>query len=250
MDNNKNIVYVMQYVDVEGNIGIPYKKIGITSDANLKNRVRDIGDGTKSPIKAEYVCAWSHNEAQRIENTLHTVLGSIEKHKRYREWFLDIDDEVVDIIKPIMELVDAKEVNEEVNEEDHDKTMISIRVKRNKRLLKEIKDLLHPSLQNLKGSIEPKDGPTIFGKQFTFPVHYRKSGSHSLYFYIGQNNLFEPLEDFLCEKDIMCTKSGGDYRVVLRQSVQQIADIINYTEAKFEAYLEEAQKSETTPTKQ
>ncbi len=246
MDNKQNIVYVMQYVDAEDNIDIPYKKIGITSDTNLKNRVRDIGDGTKSPIKAQYVCTWSHNEAQKIEITLHAVLASIEKHKKYGEWFLDKDDEVVDIIKPIMELVGAKKVNEE----DHDKTMISILNKRNEKLLKEIKDLLHHSLQNLKVAIKPQDGPTIFGEQFTFSVHYRKSGSHSLYFYIGQNNLFEPLEDFLCEKDIMCTKSGGDYRVVLRQSVQQIADIINYTEAKFEAYLEEAQKSETTPTKQ
>ncbi len=242
----QNIVYVMQYVDAEGNIGIPYKKIGITSDANLKNRVRDIGDGTKSPIKAEYVCAWSHNEAQRIENTLHAVLDSIEKHKKYREWFLDKDDEVVDTIKPIMELVYAKEVNVE----NHDKTMISRRDKRNKILLKEIKDLLHPSLQNLKGKIKPKEGPTIFGKQFTFSVNYRSSGFHALYFYIGKNNLFEPLKDFLYKKDIMCTKSGEEYAVVLRQPVQKIADIINYTEAEFKAYLEKAPKSETTPTKQ
>ena len=84
----------------------PYKKVGITGagNATLSSRLQQISN-TKSPIKAQYIAAWEHDDARAVENALHILM---EDSRVEGEWFLDKEDTLVERMQPIMELIGAK----------------------------------------------------------------------------------------------------------------------------------------------
>ncbi len=253
----QNIVYVMRHIDIGGNVNITYKKIGITGsgNANLNNRVQEIS-GTKSPIKALCIFAWSHNEAQKIEKALHDLLEDNRVEPKC-EWFKDENDTLVDRLKPIMELIGAEVVEEFKNLEVDKYTQKAVKKQDDKASLnKQVLDEImadHLLNKELKTSLRG-DGPTIRGddSELTFYVYPISCGAINLR--IGRSRkVFEPLKTFLYNKDkkFVCEPTGNKEEAIIYDvSVQEIATIINDTEAEFKAYLKKAPKSDTTPTKQ
>ena len=108
MDKQHSIVYVMRHIDIGGHVDVPYKKIGITGagNATLSSRLQQISN-TKSPIKAQCIAAWKHDDARSVENAIHLIL---DDNRVEGEWFYDKDDTLVERMQPIMELVGATEV--------------------------------------------------------------------------------------------------------------------------------------------
>ncbi len=239
--NNKQhtIVYVMRHVDATGNIKIPYKKIGITGSGNatLSGRLKQLRpNDAKSPIQIQCVIAWKHNEASEIEEDLHLMLKG---QNALGEWFIDECGSLVEGLKGLMKKMGAEEIALEDSNDEYTKSVMKKEHDLNQKLLNEIIALLSKKLE--RTSIR-QDGPTIKGddSELTFYVNPTIRGSHNLY--IGRSDqVFEQLKSFLDKKRFNCKQSGSEAKVS-DISVQEIADIINYAEAEFKAYLEEDSK--------
>ncbi|MCA0902224.1 GIY-YIG nuclease family protein [Microbulbifer agarilyticus] len=227
------VIYVMRHIDIGGHIDIPYKKVGITGagNATLSSRLQQISN-TKSPIKAQYVAAWEHQDARAVETALHMLL---EDSRIEGEWFLDKDDTLVERMQPIMELIGANELVIEESDDEYTRSILKReseeREKTDHILLAEIANLLDMPLR----SSSRIAGPTFFsdGKQLTYYVNARKSGKHHLS--IGRSKaVFGEIRDFLESRgyDVEQGKKGGAR--VLGISKNMIAEVINSIEAEFE----------------
>jgi hypothetical protein len=230
----QSIIYVMRHIDIGGHIEIPYKKVGITGagNATLDSRLQQISN-TKSPIKAQCVAAWEHEDAKSIENALHMLM---EDSRVEGEWFLDKEDTLVERMQPIMDLIGAKKIVIEESTDAYTKSILKTeseeKAKSDHILLGEISELLESPLR----SSSRKAGPTFFSdkKRLTYYVSARKSGMHHLS--IGRSKeVFTEIKQLLESKgyDVEQRKNGG--AKVMRITSEAIAEIINSIEQGFSA---------------
>jgi len=233
MNNRQSIIYVMRHIDIGGYIDIPYKKVGITGagNATLTSRLQQISN-TKSPIKAQCVAAWEHDNAQEIENALHSLL---EDSRIEGEWFIDKDDSLVDRMQPIMNLLGATELHVEESEDSYTKNVIRKENENKNKLhqtfIGEISNLLNNPLRT---SVR-KSGPTLYSeeKQLTYYIGYRKSGNHNLS--IGRSkDVYDDLKEYLESQGYDCEKSSKEHARIMGISAEVIAEIINTIEEGFE----------------
>lgn len=233
MEVKHTIIYVMRHIDIGGHIDIPYKKVGITGwgNATLDSRLQQISN-TKSPIKAQCVAAWTHENARAIESALHLLM---EDNRVEGEWFLDKEDTLVERMSPIMELIGATVVPIQESQDAYTQSILKTEEEAKKKidhiLLGKIADLLHYPLR----SSSRKGGPTFFSdkKQLTYYVGARKSGRHNLG--IGRSrDVFIELNQFLSSHgyDVEQGKKGGAR--ILGITCEIIAEIINLIESQFE----------------
>jgi hypothetical protein len=233
MEDRHTVLYVMRHIDIGGHIDIPYKKVGITGwgNATLDSRLQQISN-TKSPIKAQCIAAWSHENARAVENALHLLM---EDSRVEGEWFLDKEDTLVERMSPIMELIGATVISIQESQDAYTQSILKIeretKQKSDHILLGEIADLLAHPLR----SSSRKGGPTFFSdkKQLTYYVAARKSGRHNLG--IGRSrDVFIELSQFLEGHgyDVEQGKKGGAR--ILGITCEVIAEIINLIESQFE----------------
>jgi len=222
----------MRHIDIGGNIDIPYKKVGITGggNASLTSRLQQISN-TKSPIKAQYVAAWKHDNAQALEKALHSLLENIRVEG---EWFLDKEDNLVERMQPIMELLGATGIKIKQTDDDYTKTIIQKELKEKEKadhiLLGEISDLLKTPLR----STSRKNGPTFYSdeKELTYYVGARKSGNHNLS--IGRSKgIYNELSTFIAELGYDVEQAPKGNTRLMGINSQSIANIINKIEASF-----------------
>ena len=233
MKNQHTIIYVMRHIDIGRHIEIPYKKVGITGagNATLTSRLQQISN-TKSPIKAQCLVAWMHDDARAVENALHLLL---DDSRVEGEWFLDKDDTLVERMQPIMELLGATEIEIEGAKDSYTQNILKkeseSKTAEIQSLLGEISSQLNSSLRN---SIR-KTGPTFFSDKtkLTYYINYRKSGKSNLGF--GRSKeVYQELSAFL-EKhgyDVEQHPKKGHARM-LGVSNDMIVEIINAVEAEF-----------------
>ena len=228
------IIYVMRHIDSGGHIEIPYKKIGITGagNATLTSRLQQISN-TKSPIKAQCIAAWEHDDAMALEKAMHSLL---EDSRVEGEWFLDKDDTLVERMQPIMNLLNAKEIEIESAEDSYTKNILrkesESKSASNQTLLGIISELLN---EPLRTSIRTS-GPTFFSDKtnLTYYVGHRKSGNHNLE--IGRSNkVYQKLKAFLEAKDFEADQHPRGHAVIMGLTSQMLADLINTVESEFEA---------------
>lgn len=232
MNNQHTIVYVMRHIDIGGNIDIPYKKVGITGagNATLTSRLQQISN-TKSPIKAQCIAAWEHDDAKAVENALHMLL---EDSRIEGEWFLDKDDTLVERMQPIMELLGSKEITIEGGEDIYTKSVLKKESESksllSQTLLGEVSSLLK---EPLRTSIR-KYGPTFFSDKtnLTYYINHRKSGNHQ--FVVGRSKgNYDELKSFLEEFDYEVEQSKKGHVRLLNLPSTIIAEIINKIEEDF-----------------
>tara|TARA_R110002110_G_scaffold415748_1_gene654855 strand:- start:96716 stop:97423 length:708 start_codon:yes stop_codon:yes gene_type:complete len=227
------IIYVMRHIDSGGHIEIPYKKVGITGagNATLNSRLQQISS-TKSPIKAQCIAAWEHEDARAVENALHMLM---EDSRIEGEWFLDKEDTLVERMQPVMALIGAKEVAIEQSNDAYTLSVIKKEAEAQKHtdhiLLGEISELLVKTLR----SSSRLAGPTFFSddKELTYYVNARKSGRHHLS--IGRSRgVYEDIKEFLESHgfDVEQGRLGGAR--VMAISTETVANIINLIEREFE----------------
>ena len=228
------IIYVMRHIDIGGYIEIPYKKIGITGSGNatLTSRLQQISN-TKSPIKAQCIAAWEHDDAMALENAIHLLL---EDCRVEGEWFFDKDDTLVERMQPIIELLKAKEIQIEGAEDSYTKNVLrkenESKSASNQTLLGLISEMLN---EPLRTSIR-KGGPTFFSDKtnLTYYIAYRKSGNHNVA--IGRSNkVYEELKSFLETKDFEVEQHPRGHAVIAGLTPHMIAELINTTETDFES---------------
>lgn len=229
----QTIIYVMRHIDIGEHIEIPYKKVGITGAGNstLDSRLQQISN-TKSPIKAQCIAAWEHNDAKQIESAIHLLL---DDSRVEGEWFLDKDDTLVERMQPIMQLLGAIEIPIIESSDTYTKNIIkkenATKAKINQTLLGEISELLNSPLRNSMR----KGGPTFFSdeKDLTYYTGARKSGNHNLT--IGRcKPFFDEIVEFLEDQGYDFEPSTkGDPRI-MGVSSETIAEIINLLESSFE----------------
>ena len=228
--SNHTIIYIMRHIDIGGHIEIPYKKVGITGSGNatLTSRLEQISN-TKSPIQAQCIAAWEHNDARAVETAIHRLL---EDSREVGEWFFDENDTLVERMQPIMELLGAKELEipdtddaytkNVLQKEDESKTSLHLS------LLGEISSKLK---EPLRTSIRT-GGPTLFSANLTYYVNARKSGEHKLH--IGRSKgIFDELSAFLVEKGFEVEQDTGGEVIIFGMKPDAIAELINLTEAEF-----------------
>ena len=234
MNNQHAIVYVMRHIDIGGYIDIPYKKVGITGQGNatLTSRLQQISN-TKSPIKAQCIAAWHHTDARAVENALHLLL---DDNRIEGEWFYDKDDTLVERMQPMMELLGAKEIAIKGAEDSYTRNILKkeddSKSASNKALLGEISELLK---EPLRASIR-KGGPTFFSNKtnLTYYIDYRKSGNHNVA--IGRSKeIYEQLSAFLEDQGCDVEQHARGHAMVLGQSPEMLAELINTTESNFSA---------------
>jgi hypothetical protein len=229
----QTIIYVMRHIDIGGHIEIPYKKVGITGagNATLNSRLQQISN-TKSPIKAQCIAAWEHEDARAVENALHMLM---EDSRIEGEWFLDKEDTLVERMHPIMELIGAKKIAIEQSNDAYTQSIIKKEVEAKQQsdhiLVGEISDLLDKPLR----SSSRLAGPTFFSdeKQLTYYVNARKSGRHHLS--IGRSrDVYEDIKEFLESHgfDVEQGKKGG--AKVIAISTETVASVINLIEREFD----------------
>jgi hypothetical protein len=223
----------MRHIDIGGHIDIPYKKVGITGagSATLDSRLQQISN-TKSPIKAQCMAAWSHEDAQAVENALHLLM---DDSRVEGEWFLDKDDTLVERMQPIMELIGAKEIAIKQSNDAYTQNILKkesiAKTKSDHILLGEIADLLKHPLR----STSRLSGPTFYSekKELTYYVAARKSGNH--YLGIGRSkNIHDELSKFLNDKNYDTVQGKKGNVRVLSITSEVIAEIINIIESDFE----------------
>jgi len=232
MKSKQTIVYIMRPFDIGGQIDIPYKKVGITGagNATLDSRLQQISN-TKSPIKAQCIAAWEHENARDVENAIHLLL---EDTRVEGEWFLDKDDSLVERMHPIMDLIGAKEVEITPTDDLYSKEILekegASRKKADHELLGEIAGMLkHPMRSSSRVS-----GPTFFSdkKKLTFYANARKSGEHSLH--IGRSKqIYSKLKSFLEENGIDCSQGKRGSLKIFGITSKRIAQVINLIESEF-----------------
>jgi len=233
MNNQHTVVYVMRHIDIGGNIEIPYKKVGITGagNATLSSRLQQISN-TKSPIQAQCIAAWEHDDAKAVESALHLLL---EDSRVEGEWFLDKEDTLVERMQPIMELLGSKEIVIEGGEDSYTKNILKKETDSkslsDKILLSEITQLLN---KPLRSSIR-KQGPTLFSDitNLTYYINSRKSGNHKLA--IGRSKgSFNELKLFLEKNGYEDVEQGSKGNVMLLNLPTEIlAEVINVIESDF-----------------
>ena len=222
----------MRHIDIGGNVEIPYKKIGITGagDATLNSRLQQISN-TKSPIKAQCVAAWEYEDARTAENAIHSLLDDMRVEG---EWFLDKDDTLVERLQPLMDLINANEIEIQDSDDSYTKEVMQkesiSREKLHQELIGEISEQLNSPL---KVTIR-KSGPTFYSseKELTYYVRHRKSGEHN--FTIGRSRgVAEELLPFLenNEFDAEIGPKGGVR--VMHLTPNRIAQAINIIETNF-----------------
>ncbi len=232
MKNQHSIIYVMRHIDIGGHIEIPYKKVGITGSGNatLSSRLQQISN-TKSPIKAQCIAAWEHDDARAVENAMHLLL---EDNRVEGEWFFDKDDTLVDRMYPMMQLLGAKEIEIEGASDAYTQNILQKESESksvsNQTLLGEIAELLE---QPLRTSIR-KGGPTFFSDKtnLTYYIGYRKSGNHIVT--IGRSKeVFDEISEFLESKgfDVELHRRGLAYVMGLQYKI--LAELINSIESEF-----------------
>ena len=230
--SNHTIIYIMRHIDIGGHIEIPYKKVGITGSGNatLTSRLEQISN-TKSPVKAQCIAAWEHDDARAVENALHLLL---EDSRVEGEWFLDKNDTLVERMQPIMELIGARALEIPGAEDSYTKS-----------ILRKEDELKKNSNHSLSGEIsgqlqEPLrtririGGPTLFSDKtnLTYYVNARKSGEHKLH--IGRSKgIFDELSAFLVEKGFAVEQDASGDVHIFGMSPDDIAELINLTEAEF-----------------
>lgn len=232
MNDQHTIIYVMRHIDIGGHIEIPYKKVGITGygHATLTSRLQQISN-TKSPIQAQCIAAWQHDDAKAVENAMHLLL---DDNRIEGEWFFDKEDTLVERMQPMMELLGATEIKIEGAEDAYTKNVLKkeseSKSASNKTLLGEISELLN---EPLRTSIR-KGGPTFFSDKtnLTYYIGYRKSGNHNVS--IGRSKgIYEQLSVFLEGQGYDVEQHARGHAIVLGQSVEMLAELINNTESKF-----------------
>jgi hypothetical protein len=232
MSNDHSIIYVMRHIDIGGNIDIPYKKVGITGagNATLTSRLQQISN-TKSPIKAQYVAAWKHDNAQALEKALHSLL---ENTRIEGEWFLDKEGNLVERMQPIMDLLGATVINIKQTDDDYTKSVIQKELEAKEKsdhiLLGEISEYLKFPLR----STSRKGGPTFYSdkKELTYYVGARKSGNHNLS--IGRSKgIYNELSTFIAEQGYDVEQAPKGNTRVMGINSTSIANIINSIEGSF-----------------
>lgn len=227
-----SIIYVMRHIDIGGYVDIPYKKVGITGagKATLTSRLQQISN-TKSPIKAQCVAAWEHQDAKAIESALHSLM---EDSRVEGEWFLDKEDTLVERMRPIMELIGATELAIEESDDVYTKTILQkeedAQQKTSHILLGEISKLL----KNPISSSSRKRGATFFSKDkgLTYYINARKSGRHQLL--LGKSaDVFDDIKQFIesCGYDVDQGTKGGAR--VMGVTSEEVAEIINAIERDY-----------------
>lgn len=228
----QNIIYVMRHIDIGGNIDIPYKKVGITGrgNATLSSRLQQISN-TKSPIKAQCIVAWEHGDAKAVESALHMLL---DDSRVEGEWFVDKDDTLVERMKPIMELLGAKEAPIEQSDDAYTQSIIRKEVEAKKKsdhmLVGEVLDLLDNPLR----STSRIAGPTFFSetKQLTYYLNVRKSGRHILS--IGRSkSIYEEIKGFLEDNGFEVEQARRGHAKIIGIGTETVAAIINLIEREF-----------------
>lgn len=234
MNDQHTIIYVMRHIDIGGHIDIPYKKVGITGQGNatLSSRLQQISS-TKSPIQAQCIAAWAHTDAKAVEAALHLLL---DDNRVEGEWFYDKDDTLVERMQPMMKLLGAQEVEIEGAEDSYSKNILKkesdSKSASNQKLLGVISELLKNPLRT---SIR-KGGPTFFSDKtnLTYYIGYRKSGNHKLS--IGRSkDVYEQLSSFLENQGYAVEQHDRGHAMIHGLSVEELADLINITEANFSA---------------
>jgi hypothetical protein len=232
MSDEQTIVYIMRHIDIGEHIDIPYKKVGITGagNASLSSRLQQISN-TKSPIKAQCIAAWRHNDARAIENAIHLLL---DDSRIEGEWFYDKDDTLVERMLPIMNLLGATKVQIEGATDSYTKNIIKkeneSKTVKNQSLLGEISELLKKPLRTSMR----KGGPTFFSDKtnLTYYVGYRKSGNHNIS--LGRSNkIYNELSAFLEEKGFDVEQHARGHAIVMGIDSHRLADLVNVTEAEF-----------------
>jgi len=232
MSDQHTIIYVMRHIDIGGHIEIPYKKIGITGrgNATLSSRLQQISN-TKSPIKAQCIAAWEHTDSKAVESALHLLL---DDNRVEGEWFYDKDDTLVERMQPIMDLLQASEIEIEGADDTYTKSVLKkesdSKSASNQSLLGAVSELLK---EPLRTSIR-KAGPTFFSDKtnLTYYIGYRKSGSHNLS--VGRSKeVYDDLSAFLEERGFDVDKHARGHAVIPGLSVEMIAELINTTESDF-----------------
>ena len=225
-----SIIYVMRHIDIGGHIEIPYKKVGITGagNATLSSRLQQISN-TKSPIKAQCIAAWEHEDARAVENALHKLM---EDSRVEGEWFLDKEDTLVERMQPIMELIGAKEITIEKSNDAYTQSVLKKEGEEKKKsdhiLLGEISSLLDSPLR----SSSPIAGPTFFSDDLTYYVNARKSGKHHLA--LGRSKgVYEEIKEFLEMRDYDVKQGKKGEVTVMSITNEIIAEIINLIEKDF-----------------
>lgn len=232
MSNDHSIIYVMRHIDIGGNIDIPYKKVGITGSGNatLTSRLQQISN-TKSPIKAQYVAAWEHDNAQAVEKALHSLLENIRIEG---EWFLDVEDTLIERMQPIMELLGARVITIKKSDDDYTKNIMDKEKKEKSKaehiLVGEISEHLNHPLR----TSPRKTGPTFFSnnKQLTYYIAPRKSGNHNLI--IGKSKgIYKQISSFIEDFGYDVEQGPKGSARVMGISSESIANIINAIEKSF-----------------
>lgn len=227
------VLYIIRHIDIGGHIDIPYKKVGITGmgNATLDSRLHQISN-TKSPIKAQCVAAWSHDNPRAVESALHVLM---EDNRVEGEWFLDKDDTLVERLQPIMELIGAVEIPILESADAYTKSILKneqeAKAKSDHILLGEVANLLSSPLR----SSSRKGGPTFFSerRQLTYYVQARKSGRHNLS--IGRSkDIYSELSQFMISRGYGVEQSPKGGLRVLGINCEVIAEIINLIESEFE----------------
>lgn len=234
MNDQHTIIYVMRHIDIGGHIEIPYKKVGITGQGNatVTSRLQQISN-TKSPIKAQCIAAWQHTDARAVETALHLLL---DDNRVEGEWFYDKEDTLVERMQPMMELLGAIEIEIEGAEDSYTKNILKkesdSKSVSNQTLLGEISELL---TEPLRTSIR-KGGPTFFSDKssLTYYIGYRKSGNHKVS--IGRSKeIYGQLSAFLEDQGYDVEQHARGHAMVLGQSAEMLAELINNTESSFSA---------------
>lgn len=228
----QNIIYVMRHIDIGGNVDIPYKKVGITGrgNATLSSRLQQISN-TKSPIKAQCIAAWEHDDARAIESALHMLL---DDNRVEGEWFLDKDDTLVERMQPIMELIGAKKSPIEQSDDAYTQSVIRKEVEAKKKsdhiLIGQVLELLDKPLR----SSTRIAGPTFFSenKPLTYYLNARKSGRHILS--IGRSkDIYEDIKEFLEENGFDVEQAKRGHAKIIGVSTETVASIIDLIERDF-----------------
>ena len=232
MTNQHTIVYVMRHIDIGGYIEIPYKKVGITGrgNATLTDRLEQISN-TKSPIKAQCIAAWQHDNARAVEYALHQLL---EDNRVEGEWFYDKDDTLVDRMQPIMELLGAEKIEIEGAEDSYTKNILKRESESKSAPIQALQsEILERLTEPLRTSIR-QGGPTFFSDttNLTYYVKYRQSGNHHVHIDRSRERQ-DQLIAFLEEQGYDVEPYTRGVVKVHDLQAEQIAELINTIESNF-----------------
>lgn len=230
--NSHTVLYIMRHIDIGGHIDIPYKKIGITGSGNadLSTRLKQISN-TKSPIQAQCIAAWECDDVEKIETALHSILSN---ERVEGEWFYDKDDNLLERIKPILELLKARMIEIKDDADLYTKSVLENEENGRKAAAMRILGELNLKIKTPMESSVRNAGPTVFSSKtgLTYYINMRKSGMHNLEFGRSKDK-YENLEIYMKSIGFEIEKHEKGYAMINGQSVDSIAEIINKIEDEF-----------------